>query len=540
MLLPVPGGRRRRVLSYVLLLVLIPIVLIYRHSSYLSELSVYLSENLYRYHGQANDTAVVLHDDDTEQQVAKVEQEEEIPDRLCDPDTECMDGAWRLRDPPLRTFADFKRIYPPSHRGVFQLCGDGGDKRELEDRERYRRAQEERMVQITNWVWKPKKGRMREWDAVEFVVRLLKSPGGLIFSGDSISRQHFQWFEYALARADVHIKEDPEHLPSYSHKRLHQFILKPGDSMTAYLQDRAGVPDSRLQRPIYTKIDNHILVGEKEIREYTVPLGAKQDFPWFDHFQYFEGWEEFVRETARARGEQGVAEDTILVLNTGAHWSRGAFYMLPNTGDAFEQQSRVTAALKRVINLITSRLHEIPRLSIYYRSTAPGHPACTSAKYYYSFGRNSSIIAQPDDDESSKRFTNVESFYTYPYPDIASAQEAMNNITISVLVSTPDKHQKVVQSRWDWDRLEANNEEWKQAIASLRQSPEAGTSSDKAKWYYMDVWNMSLQRPDAHTQTVDVNHGTYDCLHWCVPGVVEQWTEYLNHLVFFNRDELPS
>jgi hypothetical protein len=89
--------------------------------------------------------------------------------------------------------------------------------------------------------------------------------------------------------------------------------------MTAYLQDRAGVPDSRLQRPIYTKIDNHILVGEKEVREWTVPLGAKKDFPWYDIFEYFEGWEDFVRDAARDRGEEHVTEDTILVLNTGAH-----------------------------------------------------------------------------------------------------------------------------------------------------------------------------------------------------------------------------
>lgn len=90
--------------------------------------------------------------------------------------------------------------------------------------------------------------------------------------------------------------------------------------MTAYLQDRAGVPASRLQRPIYTKIDNHILIGEKEVREFSVPLGAKENFPWFEIFEYFEGWESFVRDAARPRdGEENVREDTILVLNTGAH-----------------------------------------------------------------------------------------------------------------------------------------------------------------------------------------------------------------------------
>ncbi len=92
--------------------------------------------------------------------------------------------------------------------------------------------------------------------------------------------------------------------------------------MTTYLQELAGVPDSRLQRPIYTKIDNHILVGEKEVREFAAPLGAKENFPWYDIFDYFVDWENFVRDASRPRDrEEGVSEDTILVLSTGAHVS---------------------------------------------------------------------------------------------------------------------------------------------------------------------------------------------------------------------------
>lgn len=163
------------------------------------------------------------------------------------------------------------------------------------------------------------------------------------------------------------------------------------------------------------------------------------------------------------------------------------------------------------IEHVISKLNGIPKLQIYYRSTSPGHPACSSAKFYKSFGMDSAIIAQPDDDESSKRFVDVPTFHTSPYSDVDAAHDAMSNITRAVQVATPDQHMKLVQSRWDWDRFEANNVEWKKAINALNHTDE--NSSARPKWYYMDVWNMTLQRPDAHTQTLDSHHGSYDCLH---------------------------
>lgn len=132
----------------------------------------------------------------------------------------------------------------------------------------------------------------------------------------------------------------------------------------------------------------------------------------------------------------------------------------------------------------------------------------------------------------------------------------MEGVRKDLEASTLDKQQKVVRSRWDWDRLEDHNTEWKLVIDSMNEKrgglPEPEISRG-AKWYYMDIWNMALQRPDAHTQNlVDPAHENYDCLHCephifcrdfcgnvtltknsegCVPNVVEQWMEYLGHLV---------
>lgn len=208
--------------------------------------------------------------------------------------------------------------------------------------------------------------------------------------------------------------------------------------------------------------------------------------------------------------------------------------MLPNTGGVSEQQLRVTSAFKKMvcrvtwlavniphnfqIDLVTSRLDPIPHLSIYYRATAPGHPACSSSTFYKSFRVNSTITAQPDDsNRETGLFTEKSTFYTDPYPNASIAQLAMSTIGQSLEASTLDSQQKVVRSRWDWDRFDAHNAEWKHIIEDIvarQKTLTNANASERAKWYYMDIWDMALQRPDAHTQNlVDPAHENYDCLH---------------------------
>ncbi|KAF8998663.1 hypothetical protein BDQ17DRAFT_1543900 [Cyathus striatus] len=135
-----------------------------------------------------------------------------------------------LRDPPIRTFSDLEKVYPPTHRRIFTMCGSEENHGEEVDRLQFYRLQEQRLVDVMNYMWKPERGEMLEWDADKLVVRLLQSPGGLIFSGDSILLQQLMYFEYALASAGVSILEDPEYLPHYNHRRLHQYLLKPRDA----------------------------------------------------------------------------------------------------------------------------------------------------------------------------------------------------------------------------------------------------------------------------------------------------------------------
>lgn len=42
---------------------------------------------------------------------------------------------------------------------------------------------------------------------------------------------------------------------------------------------------------------------------------------------------------------------------------------------------------------------------------------------------------------------------------------------------------------------------------------------------YMDLWPLSVTRPKAHLKPQS------DCLHFCQPGVVNAWTDFMWHLM---------
>jgi hypothetical protein len=56
---------------------------------------------------------------------------------------------------------------------------------------------------------------------------------------------------------------------------------------------------------------------------------------------------------------------------------------------------------------------------------------------------------------------------------------------------------------------------------------------------FIDFWNMSLKRPDAHLKPA------IDCMHFCSPGVPSEWLEFMWHLLVTaadnnDYDDLPE
>ena len=90
-----------------------------------------------------------------------------------------------------------------------------------------------------------------------------------------------------------------------------------------------------------------------------------------------------------------------------------------------------------------------------------------------------------------------------------------------------------------------HNTLWEQEIAKMERGKER---EGRARWLFMDVWDQALQRPDAHTEPgTDCLHceslrwffrfvGTDDCGIGNLPGIFEQWTHQIYHVLFLEQE----
>jgi len=223
-----------------------------------------------------------------------------------------------------------------------------------------------------------------------------------------------------------------------------------------------------------------------------------------------EGWEEFLANAAQPREgeENSVTEDTVFLMNAGAHWSRHELAMLPARSTDKEEQARVKETYRQMIRTVVGSISSIPRLSVFYRSTAPGHPVCES--------------------------------HSKPYTGTHDARESEKHIVSRLHAQQPTADSKKIRTRWDWDLFEVHNGMWRSTIGKLmrdragrvavaKKNGEGEGGQEKeggAKWYYLDLWDVNLQRPDAHSEPGQ------DCLHWCLPSVLNEWTAHLYHNLF--------
>ncbi|TEB34056.1 hypothetical protein FA13DRAFT_1828178 [Coprinellus micaceus] len=549
---------------------------------------------------------------------------------------ECMRGKWVPREPPFRTLQDFQEVYASKGSSKWDKCPvgdlplaaftkdplDEDIKADSLSADEKKRLEEQRIVDVFNWVWQPEAGRLQvEWDAMDFVVRLLKRPGGIVFMGDSVSQGHEHAFGSYLQEAGISFQmfsppasywapssADPGKDNGYP--TIRSQILTPGHPVTLELQKRAGVPDSRMKRPVFSIVEEHLLVHEDELRRLVAPYGARADWPW--HLQTMkraERWVDFLahlsdpytgfsnagREPGRKDIEEGVEWDTILVLNTGAHWSRGTMYMLPELGNVEEERKMLGGLFRDLVKSVTTKLTKpnLARLTIFYRSTSPAHPSCQ--------------------------------LFTRPYPSLSLALSDSENPRWLDLMDAPakDANERKVRRRWDWDLFDVHNKVWEEHIRALerervgemrreraerareeaveslvsdakargrlrrpgdgkavaedawrevergprgrgkgakgvvyreyrrsersesptteaehapkeRRAPSRSRGRTGPKWHYVDFYEMALQRPDAH------NVPGRDCLHWCLPVVYNEWTRHIYHLLWTEMEGMDG
>ncbi|KAH6888999.1 hypothetical protein BKA70DRAFT_1235164 [Coprinopsis sp. MPI-PUGE-AT-0042] len=194
--------------------------------------------------------------------------------------------------------------------------------------------------------------------------------------------------------------------------------------------------------------------------------------------------------------ESGTVDgDSIVVMNTGAHWPRGTLYMLPKRNSVDEEHDVLKQVYGDMIAIMVERLNQLRRVKIMYRASNAAHPDCSNKKR--------------------------------PYQDFADAVGHESDMAQQFKDSTKDPHERKVRLRWDWDMFDTLNDLWREKIRRLGEQREILQKEGRLEaelppaWRFLDVWAMTLQRPDAHS----------DCLHWCLPTMYNEWSRHLLHVL---------
>lgn len=123
---------------------------------------------------------------------------------------------------------------------------------------------------------------------------------------------------YTWRHLNITFDSNPKHLPLAGVANVEQFVLSKNSPMTKILREKAGVPQSRMERPFFTLLEDHMLLHEPDIRAIT---GAKPNYKWFHKYKMVEGWVDHLKWLAIPREEEkeSVTEDTLVMINAGAH-----------------------------------------------------------------------------------------------------------------------------------------------------------------------------------------------------------------------------
>lgn len=173
--------------------------------------------------------------------------------------------------------------------------------------------------------------------------------------------------------------------------------------------------------------------------------------------------------------------------------------------------------------MVIQRFSQYNRLTIFYRATNPGHPSCH--------------------------------LYTKPF---SSASEALKDearfleLTDAQATSAIDRK---VRRRWDWDLFDTHSHVWRKEIEGLQRAKKAflerGGEGGGPNWLFVDFYEMSLQRPDAHASpgrdclhcalfpSLNVFFSLSDVLLYlgCLPAIYNEWSRHVYHLLYLEMEQ---
>ncbi|KAJ3205555.1 hypothetical protein HDU82_005128 [Entophlyctis luteolus] len=277
--------------------------------------------------------------------------------------------------------------------------------------------------------------------------------------------------------------------------------LKPGHPLTQKYLKRAGVPESRLRVPLITWWRHHHLLSVSELQQV---FNEMDSFKLKDEPREPDWWPLYMHQRKLAYSDLPGGHDfldaqpdfrkrerDVVIVNVGAHWSEGEFQ--GNTTDY-----HVLLGYEKMVDYITKRFQAIsPSINVYWRAVAPGHVQCEQYSTAEPFRKTINSTKNPE----------KESYNWY-------LMNAMNEIAKKRLQYKPSDRTAM------YKHTHAANQEQSKAGT---KSPAGNTSVE-----FLDVWGMSIQRPDAH---LDPPH---DCLHFCQLGVVSEWNEFHWQSIIFD------
>jgi len=378
-------------------------------------------------------------------------------------------GRWERV--PLESDEELERRYGP----LGPACFIPPSKGNLTDEELWQAGQARRL-EVSGWEWVPERGKMREWDVLRVLRRLLNSERGLVFVGDSITGQMAASLHSLLlvplssspTSSDIPLLLPSTHRTGPPHNALTRLTLhlNPRHSLYTFLQRSLPlVPKERFAEPVFQFLRNDLLLPFRDLELLFVKAGVKGWVGEKAGFFAQQAWLASLTSPEQpARLWEG-EQDSVLVINTGAHWTPDHFYM---------PGGEYVRGYAEMVRHLAPRLLGMPRLQVVYRTISPVHTDC-----------------------------HLSTSPVYP-------------------ARTPDPER--TNAAWGWDRFPELDTLWRSELDKL--APHGiGSAGGRVGW--LNVTEMGGQRPEAHLLGEE---GT-DCMHWCGPAVPGEWVRMLWEMI---------
>ncbi|KAJ9105555.1 hypothetical protein QFC19_003537 [Naganishia cerealis] len=419
-------------------------------------------------------------------QVEQVALEKSNGPHWCSP-SEYLDGEWLMREEEV-TLENIREIYKYEDLGQLK-CRAVDEPRGVEP-DPEDPAAWARIFETAQYVWVPKSGSV---DLYAQGSSELIFPSSHCYSvvGDSLADQI-----YTATWSSMIAKKDSLFELHASPERIFNITVNRNHPDAQRLAEAAGVTMERLDRPIFNYWREHHLVNREDLDEAFVGCegyekwvgGASQEESmWiWDRSWWYELWNSLLDQAIEfvPRSKDGlvpIEENSVISFSTGPHWTPVELW--PQHAAARVTDEELFHGYTTAANRVIQNVTAAAqehKVLAWWRSSTAAHPQCTQ-------------YSQPESDRTTHHST---------------------------------LHPTAKEFNWDQFAVFDNH-----VATKLEQEPDAAMQ-------FMNLWPLSVTRPDAHLKP------STDCMHFCNPGVPNEWLEFMWHSMVLGAenddyDELP-